>query len=142
MNETTTNALGSEWNALQNHYYGYEKLAIVIKLTAVALAAFALAVAQMLWPALAITLLLWLQEGILRTWQSRVVERLMRVESALRADEGGTLAFQLHSQWQENRPNGGELVRHYVRHSWRPTVAIPYALLMALIVVALLLRFG
>lgn len=116
--------LGSEWVALQQDHERYEALALLVKLVAVVLATVGLALS---WPAAAAILplpVLWLQEGILRTSQSRLGARLLRVES------GSGEAFRLHSEWQADRPGTIGLLGEYTRNALRPTVAFPYAVLL------------
>lgn len=122
------NALHHEWLALQGQHERYEALALGVKL--VAFAACAL-VAQ---PALAVPLLalLWLQEAVLKTFQSRLSERLLAVEQGLKV--GDAVAMQLHSDWLASRPRGAGLVAAYLKSALRPTVALPYPLLMLLVV--------
>jgi hypothetical protein len=116
--------LGAEWVALQQDHERYEASALVVKLVAVVLATLGIALS---WPPVAALLplpVLWLQEGILRTSQSRLGVRLLRIES------GGSEAFRLHTEWQADRPGVGGLSSEYVRNALRPTVAFPYAILL------------
>ncbi len=116
--------LGAEWVALQQDHERYEASALLVKLVAVVLATLGIALS---WPALAAILplpVLWLQEGILRTSQSRLGERLLRIES------GASDAYRLHTEWQAGRPGVVGLVAEYVRNALRPTVAFPYAVLL------------
>jgi hypothetical protein len=55
------------------------------------------------------------------------------VEAGLKAGDG-VVPMQLHSDWQARRPRGGALVGEYLKSALRPTVALPYPLLMALVV--------
>lgn len=124
------NALHQEWLALQAQHERYEALALGVKLVAFA--------ATVLVPdntlALALLALLWLQEGVLKTFQGRLGDRLLVVEAGLKAGEGA-VAMQLHSDWLASRPRGLGLVTQYLKSALRPTVALPYPLLMILIVV-------
>jgi len=116
--------VGSEWVALQQDHEQYEALALLVKLVAIVLATMGLA---MSWPPVAAILplpVLWLQEGILRTSQSRLGARLLRIES------GGSEAFRLHSEWQAGRPAVIGLLGEYLRNALRPTVAFPYSILL------------
>lgn len=123
------NALQHEWLALQAQYERYEVLALAVKLAAF--------VAVVLVPddglALALLALLWLQEAVLKTFQGRLGERLLSVEAGLRTGEGG-VAMQLHSDWLARRPRGAALLAQYLKSALRPTVALPYPLLMVLVV--------
>jgi len=116
--------LGPEWVALQQDHERYEASALLVKLAAVVLATLGIALA---WPALAAILplpVLWLQEGILRTSQSRLGARLLRIESGL------SDPYRLHSEWQAGRPGVVGLLIEYVRNALRPTVAFPYVVLL------------
>lgn len=43
--------------------------------------------------------------------------------------------MQLHSDWQASRPGGAALLLEYLKSALRPTVALPYPLLMGLVAV-------
>jgi len=122
--------LHQEWLALQAQFERYEALALAVKLAAFA--------AVVLVPdavlALALLGLLWLQEAVLKTFQGRLGERLLAVEAALGAGEGG-VAMQLHRDWLAHRPRGAALPAQYLKSALRPTVALPYPLLMVLVAV-------
>ena len=74
--------------------------------------------------------LLWLQEGVLKTFQGRLGDRLLAIEPALKSGMDAA-AMQLHSDWAAHRPRGLGLVGQYLKSALRPTVALPYPLLMA-----------
>ena len=122
------NALHHEWLALQAQHERYEALALVVKL--VAFAATVLVSDNTL--ALALLALLWLQEAVLKTFQGRLGERLLAVEPALKAGQDAP-AMQLHSAWLASRPRGAALLGEYLKSALRPTVALPYPLLMVLV---------
>ncbi len=124
------NALHHEWLALQGQHERYEALALGVKL--VAFVATVMVSDNTL--ALALLALLWLQEAVLKTFQSRLGERLLAVEQGLTA--GDAVAMQLHSDWLTNRPRGAGLVAAYLKSALRPTVALPYPLLMLLVMAA------
>ena len=124
------NALHQEWLALQAQHERYEALALGVKLVAFA--------ATVLVPdntlALAMLALLWLQEAVLKTFQGRLGDRLLVVEAGLKAGSD-VAAMQLHSDWLAARPRGPGLIAQYLKSALRPTVALPYPLLMLLVVV-------
>lgn len=124
------NAWHHEWLALQSQHERYEALALVVKLAAVAVCA----VVPNVTLALGLIVLLWLQEGVLKTFQARLGERLLAVEAAVKSGEP-TTPMQLHSDWLAHRPRGAGLLLQYLKSALRPTVALPYPLLMALAVV-------
>lgn len=123
-----TTALQQEWLALQGQHERYEALALVVKLAA--FVATVLVSDNTL--ALALLALLWLQEAVLKTFQGRLGHRLLAIEPALKAGVDGP-AMQLHSDWMARRPRGAALLGEYLKSVLRPTVALPYSLLMALV---------
>ena len=127
--------LAQEWTTLQNNHEWHERSALLIKLAAVALCAGAWVAELRPWLPSALTVLLWLQEAILKTWQTRLADRLMAIEASFqRTTSGGDAPFQLHSQWQARRPGPAGLLADYSRSALRPTVAFPYAILLGLVV--------
>lgn len=125
------NALQQEWLALQSQHERYEALALGVKLVAFAV----VVVVPDNTLAIALLALLWLQEAVLKTFQGRLGGRLLVVEAGLKSDTG-VAAMQLHSDWLASRPRGAGLLLQYLRSALRPTVALPYPLLMLLAVVA------
>ncbi len=121
-------ALQQEWLALQAQHERYEGWALGVKL--VAFAVVVLVPDNTL--TLALLALLWLQEAALKTFQARLGDRLLAVEAALKSGEGAADAMQLHSNWLAHRPRGAGLVAQYLQSALRPTVALPYPLLMLL----------
>ncbi len=127
------NGLAEEWLLLQSQHERHEWAALAIKLVAVLLFAFSFH-AGLTAPLPALLLaVLWLQDAIIKTFQSRLGDRLLRVEQLLRdATTGEGAAMQLHSAWRASRPRGAALLRAYALSACRPTVAFPYAVLIAL----------
>lgn len=122
-----------EWAVLQNNIEQYERHALWVKIIAVALAA------QLGWlgwplPGAALVAVLWLQEAIFRTSQSRLGDRILALERG-----GGTAAHMLHTDWQTRRPGTAGLIKEYLAQSLRPTVAFPYPVL---VVILLAVRFS
>ncbi|MCB2000988.1 MAG: hypothetical protein R3E92_15500 [Burkholderiaceae bacterium] len=130
--QTSTNAAAREWAVLQPLYERYEFGALTIKLTAVVLFFGGIVVElHAAWLMLLIAVL-WLQEGIFKTCQSRLGERLLVIERAIDAgDPAG--AFALHSRWQAQRRGVLGLVREYLTSAIRPTVVFPYLVLLVLL---------
>ena len=130
MRQSETTALDHEWATLQNNYEQYEKSSLLIKLAGIALFVSCLALALHVAMAVAVMLVLWVQEGIFRTYQSRVGDRILRVEQLLKqASPQVAYACQLHTEWQAARPGFGGLLAEYAKSMLRPTVAFPYAVL-------------
>jgi hypothetical protein len=128
--------LGQEWITLQNNFEQYERSALLIKGASllVSLAGFLLALDASLMAA--VVLVCWLQEGIFRTFQSRLGQHILKVESLIAqgasssaiASSSPALPFQLHSEWLATRPPGLALLQAYATSACRPTVAYPHAL--------------
>jgi hypothetical protein len=130
-------ALGQEWATLQNNFEQYERGGLLIKLLAIVLCTvgFAFALHEVVIGAL--LLVLWLQEGIYRTYQARLGARILRIEQGIYSGESA--AFQLHSEWLASRPGMFGLLVEYGASAVRPTVAFPYAVLLLMIVLLVVL---
>ena len=87
-------ALSQEWTTLQTHHEQYETGGLIIKLASVALTVAGFALHLNLKLMLALVALLWLQEGIYRTFQSRLGQRILRVEQLIKrgAHESDSMA--------------------------------------------------
>ena len=121
-----------EWKSLQAQYEHYERSSLLIKLTCVVLFALGLMFPMNVLLAAAFILIFWLQEGIFRTFQARLGDRLLQVEEYLRGSEKVGFAYQLHTEWLKNRPSFFGLILEYAKHAARPTVAFPYVVLLVL----------
>ncbi|PID42505.1 MAG: hypothetical protein CSA52_01265 [Gammaproteobacteria bacterium] len=129
----------TEWAALHASIENCEKLALIFKV-----AAFILVIVYLLTPMstlwlFCLLLVLWLQEGIWRTGQSRLENRIQQIEQALSQASDQTPAYHLYSGWQDNRGDTFELVLEYIANAIRPTVAYPYTAVIALVVLAWIL---
>jgi len=120
-----------EWAILHRDYERYERTALVIKLFAVTISLLCWVFALGLLISNVFVLILWLQEGIWKTYQARIGARLMLVEQML-VDPPATQnrPFQLYGAWNANRPGFFRLVISYIGNSLRPTVAFPYVVLL------------
>lgn len=120
-------ALQQEWATLQNNIEHYEHSALWLKLAASGL----LLIPLQLPLQAALLLILWLQEGVFRTSQARLGDRVVAIEQLIRSGEGDAgKACQLHSEWLAQRPGTFGLLQEYARSALRPTVAFPYPLLL------------
>ncbi|TPV54346.1 hypothetical protein FJ444_19370 [Aestuariibacter sp. GS-14] len=134
----TQEKLSLEWQTLQNQFDSYEKYSLMIKLSAVLLTAIALLTQLPTLIAMALIGVLWLQDGIWKTFQGRFEQRLLAIEAEIRA-LGATTDCQFNSAYLAQANSGGALIAEYVKQSLRPTVMYPYVALEALIIVAALL---
>ncbi|MFT7005758.1 MAG: hypothetical protein ACJAXJ_000257 [Colwellia sp.] len=126
--------LVKEWQALHSSHERYEQYALIIKLFSVAVTSFSLVLHQESSVIILILAVLWLQEGIWRTYQARASDRIELIERAL--PENNLLAFQFYCQWSDNRPNAAGLVMEYIKNALKPTVIYPYIPLMFITLIA------
>lgn len=137
--------LSQEWTSLQNGHEQYEKGGLLIKLAGIALTAAGMAIGLKTVVVVALLLVLWGQEAIFRTFQFRMGKRLLRVEELIvrvgAADVGAPMSananmpFQLHSEWRAGRRGVLGLLAEYAASACKPTVAYPYVVLIALLLV-------
>lgn len=123
----------TEWESLQNLIESSERQALWIKLIAVILTGVALlSQTGSLLSIILLVAVLWLLEAIWKTFQGRMSARLLQVEQAL-AGEGELLPLQFNRQWEDLRPGTLGLIVQYAKQALRPTIMLPYPLLMALL---------
>ena len=135
MTDNDRNTLQQEWISLHNNNEKSEALAVHIKLMALIL--FVVALIAELEPLVAafLLLVLWLQEAIWKTFQSRAEQRLISIEKAWVSNDD-SYALQFYSEWLETRPGLSGLIRQYLSNAIRPTVAFPYALLIPVLFIS------
>lgn len=127
-----TDAAAREWSVLQPLYERYEFGALAIKLTAVVLLFGGIVIELHGAWLLQLLAVLWLQEGIFKTCQARLGERLLAIEQDIAAGTAAG-AFALHTRWQAQRKGAFGLAREYLSTAMRPTVAFPYLVLLVLV---------
>lgn len=122
----------AEWCLLQNQFDSYEKHSLYIKLVSILVLAFALTINTSSLFVIFVLFVLWLQDGIWKTFQSRIETRLFELEKGIR-DDVFEKAFQFNSHFQSVRLTGFALIGEYVKQSVRPTVAFPHFALIAIL---------
>ncbi|MBL4942689.1 MAG: hypothetical protein JKY81_13640 [Colwellia sp.] len=131
--------LVKEWQTLHNSHEHYEYFALLIKLVAVTLTVLGITFYQLNLTFLLVLAVLWLQEGIWKTYQIRVSNRIELLEQALidlkHSNENTTIPFQFYRQWHENRGDTVTLVKEYINNSLKPTVIYPYVPLMVIVLI-------
>ena len=129
--------LGTEWCLLQNQFDSYEKHSLYIKLISIIVLLAANIAGQINAFTLLILLVLWLQDAIWKTFQSRTETRLLQIENhiAEAGEESRGHSFQFNSEYHKIRRCGSSLVCEYARQSIRPTVAFPHVLLIFMLLV-------
>jgi hypothetical protein len=128
-------SLGHEWATLQNNHEQYERSSLLIKLGGIALLLACTAMQLDATTTGLLLLVMWVQEGIFRTCQSRLGARILRIERLLKqASPESSAGYQLHSEWQVSRPGFGGLLAEYGKSIARPTVAFPHVLLILIVI--------
>jgi hypothetical protein len=139
MSNALQSSLHQEWLCLQNQYDSYEKFSLIIKLVSVVLTSLMLFVAHIGVWAIPLVCILWLQDGIWKTFQNRIGERLFVLEKAIVActekdkeSQAAEQAMQFNSAWLASRLGSLSLVKEYAAQSCKPTVAYPHVALLML----------
>lgn len=122
----------TEWSLLQNQYDSYEKHSLYIKLLSIAVF-----LAGVFFDIFSIYILfslaiLWGQDAIWKTFQSRIEKRLLAVEQAINENREEH-AFQFNSEFMKERSGGVSLLKEYFHQAIRPTIAFPHAVLIVLV---------
>ena len=137
--------LESEWGVLHADNEKYERYALIIKLCAIIVSVlFVMFSFNILFSAFVI-IVLWGQEAIWKTFQSRLCDRLLLVEKAVKSYSEQSYsknvssdilpdAFQLYSEWVKNKPAMSGLIVEYIRQGLKPTVIYPYGVLLVLVI--------
>lgn len=130
------NNLQNEWSILHSDIEKYERFSLLIKLFSLLICLLATAYTLNEWFTILLILILWLQNGIWKTFQGRLESRILNIEQhLLNKTSPDDIAFQLYSQWQGERQGALELIKEYCNNSFKPTVAYPYILLVIVVLV-------
>lgn len=125
--------LEHEWILLQNQYDSYEKHSLIIKLVSVLVCSLLLVHTDLDFITVGLCALLWLIDGIWKTFQNRIFQRLLVVEAGLCNEQLiETKAMQLNTLWQAQRGSPAGLLMEYAKNALVPTVLVPHALITAL----------
>lgn len=120
-----------EWIVLHRDHERYEQLSLIIKLFAVGVCLLCWLFSLGITVSILFVLILWLQEGIWKTYQARIAARILTVEKLMTETASTANAyFQLYSAWGAARRGAVSLVAEYLLTALRPTVAYPYVLLV------------
>ena len=130
------NNFEKEWAIIHGDIEKYEKISLIIKLASVFASLLCVAYTINEWLSITFILVLWMQDAIWKTFQKRMETRIIFIEQELKTKpDKDSNAFQLYSQWGEQRQGVSGLIKEYILSAAKPTVAYPYALLIILIVV-------
>jgi hypothetical protein len=129
-----TSDLASEWSLLQNQFDSYEKYSLFIKLVSIGIVSFAYFTHHIHFFIFILLMVLWLQDAIWKTFQSRIEVRLLQLEDYLSGDQSleraDGKAYQFNSLYLKGRPGTLALINEYFRQAIRPTIAYPHAVLL------------
>ncbi len=129
MNKTENPYLVQEWTVLQNQYDSYEKYSLLIKLISIIIFSGAILFSKPSIPLLIIMAILWLQDAIWKTFQSRIEPRLLKIECQL-IEEEPTIACQFNQQYLKYKSGIMGMIKEYLSQAVRPTIAYPYIILI------------
>jgi hypothetical protein len=141
MSEGQLSTLQQEWTTLQTQFDSYEKYSLIIKLFNILVTCYLVFVLQLTCWAVVVCAIIWLQDGIWKTFQARMGERLEIVELSIKtlSEDGlvdsSTQGMQFNSVWANSRKGAVGLVVEYIKQSLKPTVAYPHVLLVVIILV-------
>ena len=125
----------NEWGILHANIEKYERFSLLVKLTAVLAGILCLALLNNIWISIFLIFVLWLQDGIWKTFQKRLEERILFIEKEMKIKselDSTEQAFQFYTQWENKRQGVVGLVKEYLSNSLKPTVAYPYIVLLIL----------
>lgn len=122
----------TEWCLLQNQFDSYEKHSLYIKLLSI-IVLLAAEISDVISIIIVLVLVvLWLQDAIWKTFQSRIEPRLLQIEKYI-SEKSEESVFQFNSEYHRDRLSGISLIKEYVRQSIRPTVAFPHIVLILIL---------
>jgi hypothetical protein len=123
------NELMTEWCLLQNQFDSYEKHSLYIKLVSILVLLSAEISGFMGISLIFILFVLWGQDAIWKTFQSRIEPRLFQIEKSLSTNSNES-ACQFNSEYNKVSLSSLALIMEYARQSVRPTIAFPHVVLI------------
>ncbi|MBG58674.1 MAG: hypothetical protein CMK46_10385 [Porticoccus sp.] len=123
----------AEWCLLQNQFESYEKHSLYIKLSSILMLFLSEIFSVSMTSIFLILLVLWLQDAIWKTFQSRIEPRLLKIEKNIREKTEGS-EFQFNREYQLVETSGLSKILEYSKQAIRPTLAFPHIVLMIILV--------
>mgnify|MGYP003138378106 FL=1 len=123
----------AEWCLLQNQFESYEKHSLYIKLSSILMLFLSEIFSVSMTSIFLILLVLWLQDAIWKTFQSRIEPRLLKIEKNIREKTEGS-EFQFNREYQLVEPSSLSKILEYSKQAIRPTLAFPHIVLMIILV--------
>ncbi len=136
MKNEQLDTLQKEWMTLQNSFDHYEKVSLLIKLFNILLTCYLSLITQAPEWAVVVCAVIWLQDGIWKTFQARTAVRLEQVEQYLaklqtcEETDKPAAGMQFNSMWAASRKGAVGLVTEYLVSCLKPTVAYPHLVLL------------
>lgn len=118
----------AEWLLQQQSYDQMEKQALWLKVVAIVLWLWLIQTESTLILQLGLIGVFWLHEAIWKTQQSRTAERLLALEQAF--SQSKDIGCLWHQSWLQQRGSAIGLMLSYLKHCFKPTVAITYLVLI------------
>jgi hypothetical protein len=128
------NELMTEWCLLQNQFDSYEKHSLYIKIVSIIVLLSAEISGFIGISLILILIVLWGQDAIWKTFQSRIETRLFQIEKTISTDNHES-ACQFNSEYNKVSLSGLALIMEYARQSIRPTIAFPHVGLIMIFIV-------
>lgn len=122
----------TEWCLLQNQFDSYEKHSLYIKLVSIIVLLFTEISGVLGISTVFILVVLWFQDAIWKTFQSRIEPRLLQVEKYISNDSNES-SCQFNSEYHKVSLSGLALIIEYACQSIRPTVAFPHVILILIL---------
>ena len=123
----------AEWCLLQNQFESYEKHSLYIKLSSILMLFLSEIFSVSMTSTFLILLVLWLQDAIWKTFQSRIEPRLLKIEKNIREKTEGN-EFQFNKEYQLVETSSLSKILEYSKQAIRPTLAFPHIVLMIILV--------
>ncbi|MBL0711080.1 MAG: hypothetical protein JJV99_08725 [Colwellia sp.] len=124
----------TEWCLLQEQFDSYEKHSLYIKLLSIIIFSAVEVLEVITIFTMVIFLVLWLQDAIWKTFQSRIESRLLQVERCI-LEKNKSDSFQFNSEFHKVRTTGLSLINEYFSQSIRPTIAFPHIMLVLILLI-------
>lgn len=123
-------AWAQEWQVQQTQFDAYERMSLLIKLVSLLLVIIAFVMPEYSLGLAVVIAVVWLQDAIWKTYQSRIDDRLAVIEKALSQEATTDLPFQFNREFLATRPSQVGLMLSYLKQACRPTVAYPHVVLI------------
>ena len=135
-----SSSLNQQWHTLHGSIESYEQYALIIKLVSITLTVVSFTSSLTTLLTFFFLSILWLQEGIWKTYQARLNDAIINLESLREENKfdkeensASINNLPLYSQWQKNRPGSVKLIKDYINNALKPTVVFPYLPLIIII---------